>query len=242
MAVALLAVALIALGWLARNDVKGFARFRTITDTRVRQRLFLRWAATGCALFLVMPLAGLALLGRLDALWSFPAEFEPAALSDDLDRVGTDLFLIGSLAVGLLIGWLLNKLIRRKPRPPRPLAAILPRNAAEARRVALIAVNAGIAEEIFCRVYLPLLLVLVGLGAPTAFVASCVIFGLLHRYQGWVGILVTAYLGGMFTLSYLLTRGLEVPMFFHLAINIGSLIVRPALRGWEGTKGSDDAD
>lgn len=70
---ALLIASLAALARFQRSDVRSFRRFRAIEDTQRRQRTFLRWARNACAMYLGVPLLGLALLGRVEALWRFPA-------------------------------------------------------------------------------------------------------------------------------------------------------------------------
>ncbi|WP_163361569.1 hypothetical protein, partial [Enterobacter hormaechei] len=61
----LLIMSLGVLAWFQRNDLRAFRRFREIEDTARRQRTFLRWARNACAMYLGMPLVGLALLGRI---------------------------------------------------------------------------------------------------------------------------------------------------------------------------------
>ncbi|MEZ0242260.1 MAG: CPBP family intramembrane glutamic endopeptidase [Sphingomonas sp.] len=234
----LFAVALIAVARIVRDDGKSYARFKTLTETRDRQRAMLRWTGVAFLSWLVIPLAGLALLGRVEALWNFPQEFE-------LGDAAREWIEFGSLyAAALVLGAVLGVLIRWHvlKRPPRvlPRAAsrvpdivpMMPRNAAEARCVALLTLNAGVSEEVFFRLYLPLLIVLAGGGALLAFVAAGLLFGLLHRYQGWAGVIGTTVLGVVFTLAYLLSLGLAVPILLHLALNATNLLVRPALRGW----------
>ena len=73
-------------------------------------------------------------------------------------------------------------------------------------------------------------MVLSGIDAGIAFVATTLLFGALHRYQGWVGVLLTTVLGGLFALAYLAADGLWLPVAFHLFINFNSLLLNPAMR------------
>lgn len=233
----LLVVSLAMLLWFQRNDVRSFRRFRAIEDSARRRRTFLRWARNACLMYLGLPLLGLALLGQIEALWVFPASF--AALTPAMPdfRVESPLVL-GMMAGALLGGGVLGALLqlrRRTPTKPPPgldITAMQPRNWAELLHVIPLTVNAGISEEIFFRLYLPLLIVLSG-GTPAfAFIAATLIFGLLHRYQGWLGVVVTTALAALFAALYLGTGGLAVPIAVHLLIDINALVLRPAFALW----------
>ena len=242
MVYALLILSLAALYGFQRNDVRNFRRFREIEDSSVRRRQFLRWAAKACAMFLGVPVAGLAILGRLDALWSFPREFWEVGM--EMPQFDTGGAMTGA-AIGAVIGGaILGAFIairRGKPvRQPKGLdiAPMLPRNRAELLHLVPLVVNAGISEEIFFRIYLPLLLMLAGADGWIAFGASALIFGVLHRYQGWLGVLMTAALGGVFTMLYLGSGGLLLPVLFHVLINANALLFRPAVQ-WRFSRRAD---
>lgn len=240
---ALLAITLAALFWFQRNSVRHFAEFGAIDDTRRRQRTFLKWAAQGCVVYLGIPLIGLTLIGRLDALWDFPPEFWPVAI--ELPAIDSE--ALAPLALGAAIGVaivVIAVLIRNRVAPrkvkhaaPPKIAPLMPRNRAEALHLVPLILNAGVAEEVFFRVYLPLLLVLAGLNAMIAFAAVTVIFGLLHRYQGWVGIILTGVVGGYFAFAYLASGGLFLPVLLHLLLNSSSLLLRPAVQHFSARRG-----
>ncbi|MBX3563146.1 MAG: CPBP family intramembrane metalloprotease [Sphingomonas sp.] len=234
MAIALLIASLAALYWFQRNDVRNFQRFREVEDTKTRQRAFLRWAAGACAMFLGVPLIGLATLGRFDALTEFPEEFWSVALEVPAIQTGGVAMgaAIGAVIGGAIAGALIALRRGKAARPPKgmDITPLLPRNRAELLHVVPLAINAGISEEIFFRVYLPLLLVLAGVPGWIAFVASALIFGAMHRYQGVLGVAVTLVLGMVFTALYLASGGLLVPILFHLLINANALLFRPAVQ------------
>jgi len=237
---ALLTLTLGGLAWFQRNDVKNFELFSAIEDTRRRQRTFLKWAAKSCAFYLGMPLAGLALFGRLDALWDFPREFW--TLAAPLPLIGVD--MLAPMAVGAVIGIAIvaiafairSRLPRRQPKPAkrvRPalkIQAMMPRNRAEALHQLPLILNAGVSEEIFFRLYLPLLMVWCGIDALVSYVAASLIFGVLHRYQGLIGIVLTAVVGALLALAYLACAGLWLPVLLHLVLNSNSLLLRPAIK------------
>lgn len=237
MPLSLLIVSLAVLAWFQRNDVRSFKRFRAIEDSARRQRTFLRWARNACLMYLGMPLVGLALLGRLEAIWDFPAQFAVLTPAMPDFRFGSPL-VFGAMVGALLGGGVLGALLqfkRRGPAKPPPgldITAMQPRNRAELLRVIPLAVNAGISEEICFRLYLPLLIVLSGATPTFAFIASTLIFGLLHRYQGWLGVVVTTALSAVFAALYLGTGGLAVPIAVHLLIDLNALVLRPAIGLW----------
>lgn len=243
MPVLLLVASLAVLIWFQRNDVRGFKRFRSIEDSAARQRTFLRWARNACLMYLGVPLIGLALLGRIGALWAFPMQLFRDALTVTPALDGATLGLMAvAVLTGGLIGLGLRKLLGKpdylrkaylgKPARPVPgldITPMLARNRAELLRVIPLAVNAGISEEVFFRLYLPLLITMCGAPPVFAFIAATLIFGLLHRYQGWLGVIVTTVLGAVFALLYLGALTLLAPIAFHLLINLNSLVLRPAL-------------
>jgi uncharacterized protein len=231
----LLIVSLGGLAWFHRNDRRNYKRFGEVDDSARRQRLFLRMAARNCALYLIPSLLGLALLGRLDALWNFPPELLP--LIDQLPDFGTGnpLFLgmaAGAPIVGAVIGALLRILIVRRPLRASGagnIVPLLPRNTAELLRILPLVASTGISEEVAFRLYLPLLITSSGGTAALAFGASVLIFGALHRYQGWIGVMTTTVLGAVLALLYFGWAGLAAPILIHLFINSATLVLRPAL-------------
>jgi len=231
----LLAVAVGACAHFVRHDVGVFTRFKAVEETGARQRVFLRWTLQGAIHFLGMPLLGLALLGRLDALWIFPAEFAPAA-ADMPEVVEMSPGFVGTLIGAVLAGGLVGGLVasrRRKPAVPRKaldIDAMIPRNRGEALRVALLGANAALTEEVCFRLYIPLLFALLGAPPWIGFGASVLLFGAMHRYQGWLGMVLTAVLGMMFAYAYLVSGGLALPILLHLLLNWNGLILRPAVK------------
>jgi len=73
------------------------------------------------------------------------------------------------------------------------------------------------------------LITLVGGSAIFAFIAAGLIFGLVHFYQGWVGILATTAAGFVFAALYLATGALWVVIVLHALMNLNSLWLRPLL-------------
>lgn len=227
-----LVLTLAALVWFQRRGAGSFRRFRA-TDSQTRQLIYLRWAMRSCLGNLGVALAGLALLGRLDAPWRFPDEFVGLALAAPYFPVG-DPFFAGAVLVAAVIGLSLSAWVALRRPPPRPrrgydITPILPRNRAELIAAVPVILVAGFGEEVYFRLFLPLLLMLCGAPDWAAFLAATLLFALVHRYQGWLAILVTGLAGAVFALLYLGSWGLALPIALHLWANFNTLLLRPAL-------------
>jgi membrane protease YdiL (CAAX protease family) len=230
----LLAAVLALLAWFVRNDRAEYEAFKTLTRTEDRQRAFRRWTARSFLLFWGAALVVLVLIGRAGALVRLPPEFAPLLrhLPGGFDA-GAVPFVIGGVIGGGIVGAVAGILLKRnrsaKPKMLGDIEPLLPRNAAERRWTALLGVNAAVGEELFFRLMLPLLIALVTGSAVAAFAAAGLIFGLVHFYQGWVGILATALVGFFFAALYVASGMLWVAILLHAVMNLNSLWLRPLL-------------
>jgi membrane protease YdiL (CAAX protease family) len=107
------------------------------------------------------------------------------------------------------------------------IASLLPRNRPELRWGAALSVNAGIVEEALFRLALPALLVVVTGEPISAFVLAALIFGGLHAYQGWVGVVATSVVGLLFTALYVLSGSIVLVMLVHALFDLRTLVVIP---------------
>jgi membrane protease YdiL (CAAX protease family) len=64
-----------------------------------------------------------------------------------------------------------------------------------------------------------------GLPPLLVVLATSVVFGLIHLYQGWLGVVTTALLGAMLSLSVLLTGSLLFAVILHLLLGVRALVV-----------------
>jgi membrane protease YdiL (CAAX protease family) len=234
----LLLASLGTLAWFVRGDIAEYAAFKTLTNTAARQARYRAWIVKSLLLFCGMTLVALLLLRRVDALAVFPAEF--GALSHTLRSAlpseaafGNGFFagLLGAIAVGAVLGAVLSKRFagRRPPVMLGDIEPLLPTNPAETAHAAVLSLNAGLSEELFFRLLVPLLLVLLVGNALYAFAIAAVIFGLVHVYQGWVGVLATMVLGLGLTAIYLATGNIWIAVAVHAGIDIVGLVVRPTI-------------
>ena len=230
----LLAAVLGLLVWFTRKDVAEYERFKVLTRTEDRQRAFRRWVASSFPMFWGTSIVILLLIGRIGAVLRLPPEF--VSLSPHLAArfdAGAVPFAVGGIATGAIVGGVLGAMLMRKrkgkPKVLGNIEPLFPRNADERRWTALLGVNAAVGEELFFRLMLPLLIALVTGSAIVAVVAACLIFGAVHFYQGWVGILATTFLGFFFAALYVASGMLWVAMLLHAIVNLNSLWLRPLL-------------
>lgn len=104
-------------------------------------------------------------------------------------------------------------------RDTRLLRELLPRTAKERRVFALLCFAAGIGEEIAYRGYSITLLIPLTGAWPAALLTSG-IFGVLHAYQGWVGVLRTGGLGLLLAVTFLQSGSLWPAIIAHTLLDL----------------------
>jgi membrane protease YdiL (CAAX protease family) len=243
-----LAVLAASLVWFVRADCADYVAFKQLSRTEDRQARYRAWLIRSLLLFTLASLAILTLLGRLDSLWRVPAEFA-RALSDSPVAKGGELgdsrilVLMGiAMASGALVAPFLPRLLGSEKAGVGDIDSLLPRNNAERRLAIGLSLAAGVGEEIYFRLMLPLLLVLAGVPAIPALAAAAVIFGLVHLYQGWKGVVATAALGALMSFIYVRSGALWLVVLVHVLIDLNGLILQPFLaRRFGNAQGADQA-
>lgn len=220
-----------------RGDLGRYPLLRRLGEGDSRRGRYRVLAAKDVIGFAAPALLALALLGRLDAVGRLPEEFEglqraigPIGLLDRHFVLGMTIGGGGGTILG--VGLSLWRM-RRGKRPPMlgDVGALLPRDRGELGHAALLSITAGVTEELFFRLALPLLLALVLGDALVAFVVATLLFGVAHRYQGWIGVVATSVVGALFSALYLATGSLWAAMVFHALIDLNGLVLRPAMTG-----------
>lgn len=195
-------------------------------------------------LFALPTAIGLTLLGRWDAFPTLPIEFWTSALRIGAfdPGAGIDKAVAVEFALVPLIGVVLGVALalrrqRRGRRPPQSkrfgdFSVLVPLNRRDLVMAGGVSLAAGVCEELFFRLLLPLLLAAF-VGGEIAFILSLLMFGLVHIYQGWKGVVATAFVGLLLTWIYLLSGSLLVAIWVHVVIDLNGLVIRPALRGFD---------
>ncbi len=99
------------------------------------------------------------------------------------------------------------------------LRALLPRTRAEKRAFVALSLAAGLGEELAYRGYAVTLLS--GLVAPAVAVAvAAAAFGVMHAYQGAIGVVRTTLLGVLLGWGFLASGSLWAPMLAHATLDI----------------------
>lgn len=243
MTAALLALALASYGWFLKGEAL-LRRWRPPRAGRSRAQQARRWIARAWLLFGAVPLAILTLLGRLDALWAMPQEFAPFAEATRAALLGggapprdTGLLaaaVLAGLGGGAVVGLLIAAWRRRRGKGDLRIGrvgALLPRSRAEMGWAAALAITAGVAEELFFRLVLPLLVAQLTGSAAVGFALATLLFGLAHGYQRLAGVIATTLIGAAFAALYLHGGALWLAMLAHMLLNLNSLVLRPAFAG-----------
>lgn len=114
--------------------------------------------------------------------------------------------------------------------------ALLPRTPEERRLFGGLSLAAGWGEEMAYRGYVPAALVVAGLPAWWGFSIAALAFGLLHAYQGPVGVVRTALLGLLLGASVIITGSIFPAMAAHALVD---LVLGLVLGPWLLSRSSD---
>jgi membrane protease YdiL (CAAX protease family) len=104
---------------------------------------------------------------------------------------------------------------------------LVPRTKKEKRVFSLVALTAGIGEELLLRGFLFFLLqtVFPGISVILVVAISGVFFGMWHLYQGVYGMIKTAVIGALFGCLYVATGSLILPMLLHFISDFAAAFV-----------------
>lgn len=244
----------VMLAIVALNVVAGPRGYRLLAEAGGigRKAFYRRMLAAQLLQFTLPPIIGLLVLGRIGAITELPWELwrasamlrgdAPAIESDPVLMTIFGLAVLAAIPLGSFLTWWRWRKGKGAPAYLARLSALLPRDRDEVLLGAVISVAAGIGEELFFRLLLPMLLAAF-VGDIPAVVVAILLFGLAHAYQGWKGVAVTTLVGILFAAMYLMSGSLAIAMLFHTVIDLMTLAIRPAIRGaWRAPAPSFAAD
>jgi membrane protease YdiL (CAAX protease family) len=174
-----------------------------------RRGIRFEWSAAA-----LVGLVALLAHSRLPALW--PAAAEPAVAGQ-----------VPGIAVALVLVTAVYRFGGRGTRRAlavqlRPVAALLPRTAAERRAFAGLALTAGVCEELLYRGFglAALRWAAPGAGSAVLIAVSAAAFGLAHLYQGPAGVALTGLAGAYFAWIAIATGSLVPAMVLHALLDL----------------------
>jgi membrane protease YdiL (CAAX protease family) len=139
----------------------------------------------------------------------------------------TTLIIAGIVGATIIasLQWLnLRRVSRIPPESRGPLQAIaeriLPQTTVELLPYLALAITAGLCEEFLYRGFAMAALVQAGLSAWLVILASSILFGLAHSYQGRGGIVMTFVVGLVLGVSRLTYNSLVPAILWHSAVDI----------------------
>jgi membrane protease YdiL (CAAX protease family) len=148
----------------------------------------------------------------------------PVAISNDLPLSFTAEplpFVYGLLLIGVLLTGVIKKLAKQDPsKNARVRLLYAPTNFKELRWAILIAICAGISEEIVYRGVLFELLTRLTSSRELAVLLSVMAFALAHLPQGGAGTFAVGCLGLLFQTFYFLSGGLTSPIVIHAVYDV----------------------
>lgn len=236
--------------WTFLNGKKELELFRSARSSFERCAAYRTWTIRSMIIFGAYSLVAMILLGNINTMFSLPSEFGEffdisiqyiLGTSSQTTKIAAEedlstLFLIIILPVfaGIAFGVTLSNFARvhierrtGKAAFNNDVSLLFAQNMRERKYALLMSVNAGVSEELFFRLVLPLLLFRILDSAALALLLSTLLFGLLHSYQGLVGILVTTLLGAFFVAIFIATGSIGWAILIHIAIDINGLILIP---------------
>ena len=230
-------VALIALlGYRAiRKGGNEYQRFKRFERTRNRQRMMRKWLLDSLAAFGGATVVILVLAGQFVPLLQHELDRAPIGRWWHSLLADTGVLLPG-LAIGFaiaLVGGTIAAVVLARQSDSVPtigdIGALLPRNRAELVLGALLSVNAGVVEELLFRLAVPALIFGATGSALAAVIGSVMLFGALHFYQGWPGIVGATVIGALLMVLYLATGSILAAIIAHALIDLRSLVLIPIL-------------
>jgi membrane protease YdiL (CAAX protease family) len=240
-ALALLGVVVGVLLWRAlTRERREYGRFKRLRSTVARQGVYRRWLIEGA--LVLGGLSAATIVGgwaEIPRVLAVAQRWEPIAATRAFLAGDAGIPVTVAVAAVVLAGLVLPVVFLRNSLDEATaigdIRALLPRTRGELPYGAALSVNAGVFEELLFRLGLPALVFAVTGDALAAFLGATLLFGVLHLYQGPLGILFSTLLGAVFVALYLVTGSIVVPIVLHAVIDLRSMVLIPIALGtaWE---------
>ncbi|HYP43199.1 MAG TPA: type II CAAX endopeptidase family protein [Candidatus Nitrosocosmicus sp.] len=135
--------------------------------------------------------------------------------------------VIAAAAIALLLSLIIVPLLAKlgKNVIVGDIEVLLPRTKNEKLWFILVALSAGVCEELIFRGYALRLFESIGFSGLPLLIVTAVVFGLVHIYQGFLGAIMTAVMGVLFTLIYIQTGSLWWAIAAHIFIDLRVLLI-----------------
>ena len=220
---------------IGRKDRREYQRFRRYHSTARRQEMFRKWLRESVGWFGGSAVVSLVLVWQFIPRMLAQVESWPPtrAFRGFLAEGGGFLSgLIAGASVAFVAVIVLSVYLARNAEEVPTLGdihALLPRNRAELKYGWGLSINAGVVEELLFRLALPTLIFGVIGNALIAIIASMIVFGVLHAYQGVWGVVGSLFLGALFMLLFLATGSILWPILAHALFDLRSLVLIPVV-------------
>lgn len=220
---------------IAKVDFK--SKNRGLTWARLcssgRRKILLLQSVWATMKYVGIPIVFLRLIHRMDTLRRFPLEF------GELSQVVREHYRYPHAERGFLVGYLVFLAVITVPRllpsngeRVRLLAlhtptVLVPRSVREIKWALLASIVAGLGEEMYFRLMLPLLLTMNQVPALASFVLAAILFALAHRPVTLRGSAYYFFGGAAYTALYLASRSLIVPIVAHILVDMLMMCFMP---------------
>ncbi len=217
-----------------RKDRREYQRFKRYRTTLRRQRMFRKWLVESFVTFgalsaIVLVLSWQHVGGLLDAVNAWPSVTSAAdwLAANPGVAIGAPIGLILGLALLTVLAIRATKQSGDGLQSIGDIQSMLPRNRQELLLTGVMSVNAGVVEELLFRLALPALVYGATGNAVAAVVAPLLLFGVMHLYQGAVGVIGTAVVGGIMMAIYVGTGSIVWPIILHALFDLRTLVLLP---------------
>lgn len=199
------------------------------TNTLVRQKIYRSWIRESWVLFGIPSLVGVLLVLQAGESLQLPINYP------ELQGFGWGAALgaVGVLVFTIVLNWRQSTTLSRGDKDKtRELinksgsGGLIAKNTEERKLAGWLSFAAGITEELFFRLILPSALVLV-FGVEWVIpilVASVLLFGVAHAYQGLSGVVATSIVGAVFMLIFVSTGSILLIILIHILMDVRATV------------------